>query len=81
MPPQADEIYHLGNRRVRSAWKLLQNKVRIGLQRFEWIAYDYMNIRSIKFMSSLDSMLLFDFLARAISSTSVMSCITRPRIS
>ncbi len=39
----ADDIDHLGNRRVRSIGELVQNKVRIGLSRLERIVKDRMS--------------------------------------
>ena len=40
---QADDIDHLGNRRVRAVGELVQNKFRIGLARMERIVKDRMN--------------------------------------
>jgi DNA-directed RNA polymerase subunit beta len=40
---QADDIDHLGNRRVRSVGELIQNKYRVGLMRMERIAKDRMS--------------------------------------
>lgn len=40
---KADEIDHLGNRRVRSIGELLQNRIRIGLTRMERIVKDRMS--------------------------------------
>lgn len=40
---KADDIDHLGNRRVRSIGELVQNKVRIGLARLERIVKDRMS--------------------------------------
>jgi len=40
---QADEIDHLGNRRVRTVAELLQNRVRVGLMRMERIVKDKMS--------------------------------------
>jgi len=40
---QADDIDHLGNRRVRPVGELIQNKFRVGLMRMERIAKDRMS--------------------------------------
>ncbi|KPJ55428.1 DNA-directed RNA polymerase subunit beta [Parcubacteria bacterium DG_72] len=40
---RADEIDHLGNRRVRTIAELLQNRMRVGLMRMERIAKDKMS--------------------------------------
>ncbi len=40
---KADEIDHLGNRRVRTVAELLQNRVRVGLMRMERIVKDRMS--------------------------------------
>ncbi|MEX0878024.1 MAG: DNA-directed RNA polymerase subunit beta [Candidatus Spechtbacterales bacterium] len=40
---KADDIDHLGNRRVRSIGELLQNRLRVGLTRMERIAKDRMS--------------------------------------
>ena len=41
---EVDDIDHLGNRRVRSVGELLQNQVRVGLNRLERIVRDRMTI-------------------------------------
>ncbi|MFM2430957.1 MAG: hypothetical protein RLZZ511_2170 [Cyanobacteriota bacterium] len=41
---QADDIDHLGNRRVRSVGELLQNQVRVGLNRLERIIRERMTV-------------------------------------
>ncbi len=45
---QADDIDHLGNRRVRTVGELLQNKFRVGLMRMERIAKDRMSTLDIE---------------------------------
>jgi DNA-directed RNA polymerase subunit beta len=47
----ADDIDHLGNRRVRSVGELLQNKFRVGLMRMERIAKDRMSTLDIEQMT------------------------------
>src|SRR3989344_5004091 len=47
----ADDIDHLGNRRVRAIGELLQNKFRIGLVRMERIAKDRMSTMEIERMT------------------------------
>jgi DNA-directed RNA polymerase subunit beta len=42
---EADDIDHLGNRRVKTVGELVQNKVRIGLRRMERIVLERMSIR------------------------------------
>jgi len=44
---KADEIDHLGNRRVRTVAELLQNRVRVGLMRMERIVKDRMSTLDI----------------------------------
>ncbi len=39
-----DDIDHLENRRVRAVWELVQEKIKVGLQRMERIAKDRMTI-------------------------------------
>ena len=41
---EIDDIHHLGNRRVRSVGELLQNQVRVGLNRLERIVRERMTI-------------------------------------
>jgi len=41
----ADDIDHLGNRRVKTVGELVQNKVRIGLRRMERVVVERMSIR------------------------------------
>ncbi len=43
-PTLEDDIDHLGNRRIRSVGELLQNQIRIGLNRLERIAQERMSI-------------------------------------
>ncbi len=40
---KVDDIYHLGNRRIRSVGELLQNQVRIGLSRMERVIRERMS--------------------------------------
>ncbi len=42
---QADDIDHLGNRRVKTVGELVQNKLRIGLRRMERVIKERMSIR------------------------------------
>ncbi len=44
---EADDIDHLGNRRIRTVGELLQNKMRIGLSRMERIVKDRMSTHDI----------------------------------
>ncbi len=48
---KADDIDHLGNRRVRAIGELIQNKTRIGLARMERIIKDKMSIMEIEALS------------------------------
>ena len=41
----ADDIDHLGNRRVKTVGELVQNKLRVGLQRMERVVVERMSIR------------------------------------
>ena len=43
-PTLEDDIDHLGNRRIRSVGELLQNQIRIGLNRLERIAQERMTV-------------------------------------
>ncbi|HLD22010.1 MAG TPA: DNA-directed RNA polymerase subunit beta, partial [Patescibacteria group bacterium] len=45
---EADDIDHLGNRRVRAVGELVQNKFRIGLSRMERIIKDRMSTKDIE---------------------------------
>ena len=47
----ADDIDHLGNRRVRAVGELLQNKFRVGLMRMERIAKDRMSTLELESMT------------------------------
>ncbi len=42
----ADDIDHLGNRRVKTVGELVQNKLRVGLRRMERVVKERMSIRS-----------------------------------
>jgi DNA-directed RNA polymerase subunit beta len=49
-PTTEDDIDHLGNRRVRSVGELLQNQIRIGINRLERIAQERMSICEQKYL-------------------------------
>ena len=49
-PTTEDDIDHLGNRRIRSVGELLQNQIRIGLNRLERIAQERMTICEQKYL-------------------------------
>jgi len=49
-PTLEDDIDHLGNRRLRSVGELLQNQIRIGLNRLERIAQERMTICEQKYL-------------------------------
>ena len=49
-PTIEDDIDHLGNRRIRSVGELLQNQIRIGLNRLERIAQERMAICEQKYV-------------------------------
>ena len=49
-PTFEDDIDHLGNRRIRSVGELLQNQVRVGLNRLERIAQERMTICEQKYL-------------------------------
>ena len=49
-PTEEDDIDHLGNRRIRSVGELLQNQIRIGLNRLERIAQERMTICEQKYL-------------------------------
>jgi len=49
-PTVEDDIDHLGNRRIRSVGELLQNQIRIGLNRLERIAQERMIICEQKYL-------------------------------
>ena len=49
-PTLEDDIDHLGNRRIRSVGELLQNQVRVGLNRLERIAQERMTICEQKYL-------------------------------
>ena len=49
-PTAEDDIDHLGNRRIRSVGELLQNQIRIGLNRLERIAQERMTICEKKYL-------------------------------
>ena len=49
-PTFEDDIDHLGNRRIRSVGELLQNQIRVGLNRLERIAQERMTICEQKYL-------------------------------
>jgi DNA-directed RNA polymerase subunit beta len=49
-PTMEDDIDHLGNRRIRSVGELLQNQIRIGLNRLERIAQEKMTISEQRYL-------------------------------
>ena len=49
-PTIEDDIDHLGNRRIRSVGEMLQNQIRIGLNRLERIAQERMTICEKKYV-------------------------------
>jgi DNA-directed RNA polymerase subunit beta len=49
-PTKEDDIDHLGNRRIRSVGELLQNQIRIGINRLERIAQERMSICEQKYL-------------------------------
>jgi DNA-directed RNA polymerase subunit beta len=49
-PTIEDDIDHLGNRRIRSVGEMLQNQIRIGLNRLERIAQERMTICEQKYV-------------------------------
>jgi DNA-directed RNA polymerase subunit beta len=49
----ADDIDHLGNRRVKTVGELIQNKLRIGLRRMERVVKERMSIREAEQMTPI----------------------------
>ncbi len=49
----ADDIDHLGNRRVKTVGELIQNKLRIGLRRMERVVRERMSIREAEQMTPI----------------------------
>ncbi len=49
----ADDIDHLGNRRVKTVGELIQNKLRIGLRRMERVVKERMSIRDAEQMTPI----------------------------
>ncbi|MFH0854707.1 MAG: DNA-directed RNA polymerase subunit beta [bacterium] len=49
---EADDIDHLGNRRIRAVGELIQNKFRVGLTRMERIARDRMSTLDLESMTA-----------------------------
>ncbi len=50
----ADDIDHLGNRRVKTVGELIQNKVRIGLRRMERLVVERMSIREAESLTPVN---------------------------
>ncbi len=50
----ADDIDHLGNRRVKTVGELIQNKLRIGLRRMERLVVERMSIRESEALTPLN---------------------------
>jgi len=50
----ADDIDHLGNRRVKTVGELVQNKLRIGLRRMERVVVERMSIREAKSLAPVN---------------------------
>ncbi len=50
---QADDIDHLGNRRIKTVGELIQNKLRIGLRRMERVIKERMSIRDQEQLSPI----------------------------
>ena len=42
IPVETDDIDHFGNRRLRTVGELIQNQVRVGLSRMEWVVRERM---------------------------------------
>ena len=51
---QLDDIYHLGNRRIRSVGELLQNQFRVGLSRIERIVKERMTLQDSDTLTPLN---------------------------
>ncbi len=50
----ADDIDHLGNRRVKTVGELIQNKLRIGLRRMERVVVERMSIREAESLTPVN---------------------------
>ena len=50
----ADDIDHLGNRRVKTVGELIQNKIRIGLRRMERVVVERMSIREAETLTPVN---------------------------
>jgi len=50
----ADDIDHLGNRRVKTVGELIQNKLRIGLRRMERVVVERMSIRESESLTPMN---------------------------
>jgi DNA-directed RNA polymerase subunit beta len=50
----ADDIDHLGNRRVKTVGELIQNKLRIGLRRMERVVLERMSIREAEALTPVN---------------------------
>jgi DNA-directed RNA polymerase subunit beta len=59
----ADDIDHLGNRRVKTVGELVQNKLRIGLRRMERIVVDRMSTRDAESLTPVNLINIRPFVA------------------
>jgi len=59
----ADDIDHLGNRRIKTVGELVQNKLRIGLRRMERIVVDRMSSRDSESMTPVNLINIRPFVA------------------
>jgi len=59
----ADDIDHLGNRRIKTVGELVQNKLRVGLRRMERIVVDRMSTRDSESMTPINLINIRPFVA------------------
>jgi DNA-directed RNA polymerase subunit beta len=59
----ADDIDHLGNRRIKTVGELVQNKLRIGLRRMERIVVDRMSTRDAESLTPVNLINIRPFVA------------------
>jgi DNA-directed RNA polymerase subunit beta len=59
----ADDIDHLGNRRIKTVGELVQNKLRVGLRRMERIVVDRMSSRDSESMTPVNLINIRPFVA------------------
>lgn len=59
----ADDIDHLGNRRIKTVGELVQNKLRVGLRRMERIVVDRMSTRDSESMTPVSLINIRPFVA------------------